>query len=248
MEGEDRRDDFIDYREVTKFDPEGVPYKMTLYSVAGIETLTKYLQDREDTDEGDPLIAVGDLSGMGDFNNEFGREVADLAIEKALLLFARTMSKLGLCVSPSGDEMWLLPDAGVDFKRINQGIAEFLGKLNALQVPVDDEGTTVGLNAKFYVGRTKFSDVEALLKFDPETGEKLEPGIIKIQGALIDKDEDLVVRPTGVSDQKRIEQGVEKGKTPASVETDMEPKIVDEPAGIDDTDDLLTGLDVVGKE
>jgi len=194
-------DNLLDYRKVTKFDAEGIPYQTTIPGVGGVETLADALKKRTDTN---PLITVGDLSGLGDFNNKYGRDVADSAIEKSLQLFAKMFSDIGTAISPSGDEAWFLPNEGVDFKDVNKKIQEFLLELNTPSVQTPDG--LVGLNAKFFVGREKFSDVEDKLKYDEDGKTKLPPGVIKIQGSLINKDKDLVVRPEGVSDQKIIYQ------------------------------------------
>lgn len=190
---------FIDKRSILKFDDKGIPYQKPI-EVGGIKTLTDALRERIKTDK-NPIIVVGDMSGLGEFNNKYGREVADSAIEKALTLFGSELGDIGVAVSPSGDEMWLLPDEDVDTELIIDKIKEFLIQLNGIGLETPDG--KVGLNAKFYVGRKNFANVEGILKYD-EKGDKLPPGTIKVDKDLIGKSKDLVINDEEISDEKVI--------------------------------------------
>jgi len=193
---------YADNRFITKFNAKGIPYLKRIESIGGIRTLTTALRQRMKRDK-NPIIIVGDMSGMSTFNNEYGRETADLAIEKCLRLFSKEMKKIGLPISPSGDEMWLLPDSDIKVSHMISTIKDFLIKLN--NVGLEINGKKVGLNAKFYIGRKPFSEVEGVLKVD-ESGNKLPPGTIKVDKELtLNKDSDKVINYPEVSDDSVIE-------------------------------------------
>ena len=191
--------EFLDKRNIVKFDKQGIPYQKEV-PIGGIKTLTKALEERVKTDK-NPIIVVGDMSGMQIFNNEYGRETADQAIEKTLTLFSNEMKKIGVPVSPSGDEMWLLPDVEIEPEEIVKSLVEFLIKLN--RVGLTTKRGKKGLNAKFYIGRKHFADVESILKTD-EKGNKLPPGTIKIDKSLVGEKKDKIINDENVSDAKVI--------------------------------------------
>lgn len=191
------------YRQILKFDENGIPYYKTLISVPGINAIKEELLRRADAGEKEPVIVVGDLSGMADFNNYYGREIADGAIEKALTVFVKNFSgKCGIAASPSGDEMWGVPHPGSHTKEIIKHLTNIIKKLNNVKHPAGKE--LLGLNAKFYIGRKRFSDVEKYLKINQKTGEKIPPGRIIVEGKLLNKEKDVIIKLKGVSNEKII--------------------------------------------
>ena len=158
-----------DKRTILKFDDRGIPYIKILENIPNgqiiRETLLKYAESGNER----PIIIAGDLSGMGDFNNKYGREIADGAIEKSLEIFVNEFSGTGAAAgSPSGDEMWGVPKQDDKTEKIIKQTTDILKKLNNINYQANED--VVGLNAKFYIGRKSFADVEKYLKYNQKTG------------------------------------------------------------------------------
>jgi GGDEF domain-containing protein len=174
-----------DLRNIIKFKDNGEIYYKEIKGVHNVKALMPVLKERV---KDNPIIVAGDLSGLGDLNNFYGREAADDAIEKSLELFSKMMKEHGTVASPSGDEIWFLPNKDVEAKDIAKLLTEYLKKLNSIEMKAKNVETkkedTFGLNAKFYIGRKTFDDVEASLKFMPNSEEKVPPGTIKVEGEL----------------------------------------------------------------
>lgn len=163
----------IDHRIITKFDKHNIPYCYAMKEIPDTETIRKVLLDRMEESEKLPVIVCGDISGLKDFNNHYGRETADTAIEKALTVFVQDFA--GIAGSPSGDEMWAVPPKESNEADIINNLTEILKKFNNINLQTNKGN--VGLNARFYVGRKHFADVEKNLKYHSHTGEKLPPGL-----------------------------------------------------------------------
>jgi len=204
--------EFLDYRYITSYEMKKgveVPYQQRV-EIGGIETIrAAILQRIENAKPTDgvidicPTVVVGDLSGLGDFNNDYGRKVADGAILSALSTFAQKVDKHGDApFSLSGDEMGVLIKDGVPFETAIETLRDTLKSFNSLDYDTGEQ--KVGLNAKFFIGKRNLGSIEKYLKFHPETGEKLPPGSIVVGKELIGAKKDKVIYPEGVSNEKII--------------------------------------------
>jgi DNA repair protein RadC len=195
---------YSDMRTIIKFDPDGGrPYMKILDNVPGAGFIAETLLNMAQNGNERPVIVAGDLSGMGEFNNRYGREAADEAIEKALEVFVKEFEPEELAAgSPSGDEMWGVMIGDIETEKIIYRLSEVLKKLNMLGHRAGND--VVGLNAKFYVGRKSFAEVEKHLKYHPETGLELPPGVIAVEGALLNSRRDVIIKPKEVSSEKIV--------------------------------------------
>ncbi len=119
-------------------------------------------------------------------------------------MFAKKFHGTGAAVgSPSGDEIWGVPNQKEKPEKIIAQISGYIKQLNDMEYKLKD-GDTVGLNAKFYIGRKSFANVEKHLKYHPETGEKLKPGTIVVEGDLLGCEKDVVVKSSDISSENII--------------------------------------------
>ncbi|MDD5688516.1 MAG: JAB domain-containing protein [Elusimicrobia bacterium] len=199
-----KSENVLDRRKILKFDDTGIPYEKILDNVPGVQTIREELKKYKEQ-KIRPIIIAGDLSGLYEFNNKYGREIADGAVEKALEVFVNEFSKTGATVgSPSGDEMWGVLPRDAKVEEVTEQLTGVLKKMNNMGYQANDD--VVGLNAKFYIGRKSFGDVEKYLKNDPKTGEELPPGVIVVEGELLNSKEDVIIKPQGVSNERIVRE------------------------------------------
>ncbi len=165
-------------RTILKFDEDGVPYEQET-EIPGIKPLRRKLTAAV-RDGRDPLIVIGDICGMGTLNNDYGREVADSCILRALELFIEQFAGTGAAAgSPSGDEIWAVAHPGATPRELHINLGNYLNKIQSLEMGPD----SIGMNARFLIdrGTDVFRDGEERLKY--KDGEKLPPGNIRIDAA-----------------------------------------------------------------
>jgi len=203
-------------RQIIKFDKHGMPYTKGIEGVPDLTPITAELEKRiESGEEENTIIVAGDLSGLGNFNNFYGREIADGAIETALLKFVSKFNGIGegaVSGSPSGDEMYGVAHRGATVNEITKHIKNIIKAFNSLQYDVGND-EKVGLNGKFYIskGIDGFAEAEKHLKIDPATGEKLPAGTIIIDGKLMGQKKNVIILPEGdISNETIIKHGKSK--------------------------------------
>src|SRR6056297_387777 len=120
-------------RKILKFDEHGIPYHQET-DVPGINPLRRKLTTA--VSEGrNPLVVVGDISGMGKLNNQYGREIADDAILAALRKFVDTFAGTGTAAgSPSGDEIWAVSHPRATAVELVKNLKNYLEIIQNLQV------------------------------------------------------------------------------------------------------------------
>jgi len=159
-------------RKILKFTEDGKPYQVDT-GFPGIGAITRALENHP---EPRPVKVIADLAGLGYLNNNFGREIADECLLRAIEAFDSTIAGNGAAGSPSGDEFWAVYHPGANLKSAVKNISNFIKKLQSGQ-PVG--GRTFKLNARALISRNQdiFSDGEAYLKMS--SGEKVLPGTVR---------------------------------------------------------------------
>ncbi len=204
-------------RMVLKFTDDGIPYMYELKNVPGVGALIEELNVRKNIGD-DPILIIGDISGMGDLNNTYGRKITDGVVEKILETFVLDLGGKGVgkyksvVGSPSGDEMWGIMHKGATLKETMDIISSFLDKLNKMEHEIRP-GVVMGFNGKFFIARgtSAFEEGESQLKIDPITKQKYPPGTIIIDKGIDKTDKNIVVfsKKGGRSDEKFIRKRIE---------------------------------------